>query len=82
MAFATLAAAERLLVLGDPVGALLDVSCEERPRRHLTADPFPEYKLKKALTTGLPAVTAGCLASSDCKEGRSHGLADSEQRPI
>lgn len=30
MAFATLAAAERLLVLGEPVGALLVVSCEQR----------------------------------------------------
>lgn len=30
MAFATLAAAERLLVLGEPVGALLVVSCEQQ----------------------------------------------------
>lgn len=33
MAFATLAAADRLLVLGEPVGALLEVSCEQYKRR-------------------------------------------------
>lgn len=70
MAFATLAAADRLLVLGEPVGALLEVSCEQYKRRCSMAAPFPPLgfsKGGKALTTGLPAVTAGCLASSDCK---------------
>lgn len=41
MALATLAAADRLLVLGEPVGALLDVSCEQRTRRYLTWTFFP-----------------------------------------
>lgn len=41
MAFATLAAADRLLVLGEPVGALLEVSCEQYKRRCSMAAPFP-----------------------------------------
>lgn len=36
----------------------------------LNGGSFSSFKVKRggeALTTGLPAVTAGCLASSDCK---------------
>lgn len=83
MAFATLAAAERLLVLGEPVGALLVVSYKQQlflshiqtlqgGLNHLKSQNVEGKKRKgikeqRALTTGRPAVAAGCLASSDCK---------------
>lgn len=45
MALATLAAADRLLVLGEPVGALLDVSCEQHTHGELATDLFSFFKI-------------------------------------
>lgn len=47
MAFATLAAADRLLVRGEPVGALLDASCEQHTRRYLPGALVPSFRQTK-----------------------------------